>query len=233
MGAGAMRSKSALPCPLQWSYCSINKADEAGGQNKKSVPYPPNSFNSTKNIMALPLFFLLCLLIMNANGGVTALDLINKTCKAIASADPINIQYGFCASSLHGAPASECATLRGLATIDIRLIRYNLTDTRCYIKHLLKTNRGGGRLRMCLADCLDMYAGAIPDAKQAMKDFNSRRFADANTRLSAVMDAATTCEDGFSEFNGVVSPLTKRNNDTFQLTAIALSLLKIIQTGAP
>ncbi|KAL1535818.1 putative invertase inhibitor [Salvia divinorum] len=150
-------------------------------------------------------------------------SLINTTCKAM-SADSPNIKYGFCATSLQAAPASQCASTRGLATIAIRALRYNVTDTRCFIKQLLKSGgRWGPYAKQCLGDCLDL----------AMKDFNARRFDDANIRISSVMDAATTCEDAFAEGgDGVVSPLTKMNEDAFRIGAMALSVVGMIRTGS-
>ncbi|KAL1535819.1 putative invertase inhibitor [Salvia divinorum] len=179
-------------------------------------------------------------------------SLINTTCKAM-SADSPNIKYGFCATSLQAAPASQCASTRGLATIAIRALRYNVTDTRCFIKQLLKSGgRWGPYAKQCLGDCLDLiksisarhvhgsktggsdlYSDAIPTVKQAMKDFNARRFDDANIRISSVMDAATTCEDAFAEGgDGVVSPLTKMNEDAFRIGAMALSVVGMIRTGS-
>ncbi|CAL5381165.1 unnamed protein product [Camellia sinensis] len=58
-----------------------------------------------------------------------------------------------------------------------------------------------------------------------MENYDLERFVDANVELSSVMDAATTCEDGFKEKRGVVSPLTKRNGDTFEVSAMALSIM--------
>ncbi|XP_047956799.1 putative invertase inhibitor [Salvia hispanica] len=160
-------------------------------------------------------------------------SLINTTCKAM-SADSPNIKFGFCATSLQAAPASQCASTRGLATIAIRALRYNVTDTRCHIKQLLKSGRRWDPYaRQCLGDCLDLYSDAISTVKQAMKDFNARRFDDANVRISSVMDAATTCEDAFAEGgNGAVSPLTKRNADAFQIGAVALSVVGMIRKGS-
>ncbi|XP_042026865.1 putative invertase inhibitor [Salvia splendens] len=159
-------------------------------------------------------------------------SLLNTTCKAM-SADSPNIKYGFCATSLQAAPASQCASTRGLATISIRALRYNVTDTRCFIKQLLKNRRWDPYAKQCLGDCFDLYSDAISTVKQAMKDFNARRFDDANVRISSVMDAATTCEDAFAEGgNAVVSPLTKRNADAFQIGAMALSVVGMIRTGS-
>lgn len=178
------------------------------------------------------LFFCLCFcFLLVLNNGVQAQNLINNSCKILAKGDP-NIKYDFCATSLQAAPASQCATLRGLGTINIRLIRYNITDTRCRIKHMLKEKKLNPYVKACLGDCLELYSDAIPDIKQAMKNYNSKKYVDANVQISSVMDAVTTCEDGFKERKGVASPLTKRNDDTFQLSAMALSLMSMIQTGS-
>lgn len=112
--------------------------------------------------------------------------------------------------------------------MSIKLIKYNVTDTRHYVKNLLKNKKMDPFIRACLNDCLDLYSDAIPTLKQAMMDYKSKHYKDANIEVSSVIDAATTCEDGFEEKEGAVSPLTKRNNDTFQLSAIALALINML-----
>lgn len=90
-------------------------------------------------------------------------------------------------------------------------------------------------MKGCLQDCLELYNDAISSTKQAMEQYKSENYMDANTYLSSIMDDATTCEDGFMEREGqdqVVSPLTKRNNDTFQLSAMALSIVQMIWNGS-
>ncbi|XP_057800249.1 putative invertase inhibitor [Salvia miltiorrhiza] len=157
-------------------------------------------------------------------------SLINSTCLDSARDDP-NIDYAFCTSSLQAAPGSHCATLQGLGIISITLLQSNITDTRCSIKHLIRNSTSEEPyLRRCLSDCLELFSDAIPSAIEAMRDFTLKRFEDANVKISSIMDAATTCEDGFKESRGLVSPLTIRNHHTFELSAIALSLMHIIQT---
>ncbi|KAK6121597.1 hypothetical protein DH2020_044656 [Rehmannia glutinosa] len=158
-------------------------------------------------------------------------NLINSTCKTSSHNDP-NIDYNFCTTSLQAAPASHCATLQGLGTISIRLIRYNLTDTRCFIEQLMKNRRWDPYSKQCLSDCFDLFSDAIPSVNQAMTYYEIKKFDDANVLVSSIMDVATTCEDGFKERRGVVSPLSKRNDDTFQLSAVALSVMHMVQTGS-
>ncbi|KAL4562911.1 hypothetical protein LXL04_026942 [Taraxacum kok-saghyz] len=163
---------------------------------------------------------------------INAQNLIYKTCKTSSKQDP-NVNLQFCTTSLQAAPASHCADVTGLGMMSIRLTRYNLTDTRCYIKQFLKNNttkKLDPYVKACLNDCFELYSDAIPSIKQAMKSYNSKKYFDANVQISSVMDAATTCEDGFKEKKGVVSPLTKRNNASFQLSAVALSIMSIVQS---
>ncbi|KAK1420430.1 hypothetical protein QVD17_22015 [Tagetes erecta] len=174
-------------------------------------------------------FLLFCLFQVSIN----TQDLIYNTCKTSSQQDP-NVKLQFCTTSLQAAAASHCADLKGLGMMSIRLTRYNITDTRCYIKQLLKnnTNKLDPYVKSCLNDCFELYSDAIPGIKQAMESYNSKRFFDANVQISSVMEAATTCEDGFKEKKGVVSPLTKRNDATFELSAIALSIMNILQSSS-
>ncbi|KAJ0914172.1 putative pectinesterase inhibitor domain-containing protein [Helianthus annuus] len=179
-----------------------------------------SSFSMT--LLLFSLFFL----------SINGQDLIYNTCKTLSQQDP-NVDLQFCITSLQAAPASHCADLKGLGMISIRLTRYNITDTRCYIKRLLNnaTKILDPYVKSCLDDCFEVYSDAILDIKQAMKSYISKRFFDANIQISSVMDATTTCEDGFKERKGVVSPLTKRNDATFQLSAITLSIMNILQSS--
>ncbi|GFY92053.1 hypothetical protein Acr_08g0004490 [Actinidia rufa] len=175
---------------------------------------------------SLLLISLLCLFIFH---GATSSNLIQETCKTCSKDNP-NIKYNFCTTSLQAAPASQCAGHHGLGMISIRLVRNNVTDTQCHVKQLLKNKKLDPYVRGCLEDCLDLYSDAIPSVKQAMEHFNSQRYTDANTQISSVMDAATTCEDGFREKKGMVSPLTKRNKNTFELSAMVLSIMHMLQS---
>lgn len=87
-------------------------------------------------------------------------------------------------------------------------------------------------MRSCLETCFELYDDALSGVKLAMKSYSNKKYYDANVQMSAVMDSATTCEDGFNERKGVVSPLTARNNATFQLSAIVLYVLQAVQTGS-
>ncbi|KAJ7961849.1 Pectinesterase inhibitor [Quillaja saponaria] len=181
------------------------------------------------------LFFLL-LLFFSFHSTTTSINrnrnrnrnLIKQTCKNCSQNDP-NISYKFCITSLQAAPnISRADNLRELGMISIKLIRHNVTDTRLHIKELLKNKKLDPYIRACLNDCFELYSDSIPALRQAIKDYKAKHYEDANIEVSSVLDASTTCEDGFKEKKGVVSPLKKRNNASFQLSAISLSIINML-----
>ncbi|CAK9174205.1 unnamed protein product, partial [Ilex paraguariensis] len=149
---------------------------------------------------SLFLFFLLFI------HGTKAKNLIHETCRTCAQSDP-NINYTFCASSLQAAPASRRASVRGLGSISITLIEQNVTDTRHFIKHLMGMKLDS-YVKECLSDCFDLYTDAIDSVQKAREQYNSKQYDEANVVISTVLDATSTCEGGFTEKKGLVSPLT-------------------------
>ncbi|KAJ0048755.1 hypothetical protein Pint_16683 [Pistacia integerrima] len=105
--------------------------------------------------------------------------------------------------------------------ISINLTRCNVTNTRSNINDLLKNKKLDPFMSSCLTNCYELYLDAISTLQQAIKDYKSKHYEDANFEISSVIDASTTCEDGFKEQEGVAS--YNRNNNSFQLSAIALS----------
>ena len=170
----------------------------------------------------------LLLLFISTFHAINANRLIHETCKKCSQKDP-NLSYNFCVNSLQAVPKSQSVDdLRELGKISIKLIKQNVTDTRNHIKNLLGNKSSDSFIESCLSDCFDLYSDAVPTLSQALKDYKAKRYDDANIEVSSVLDASTTCEDGFVEKKGVVSPLTKRNNNTFQLSAIALSIVNML-----
>ncbi|KAK7286943.1 hypothetical protein RJT34_22312 [Clitoria ternatea] len=155
--------------------------------------------------------------------------LIQETCKNCSKSDP-NIRYKFCITSFLSDRRSHCAkNLHELGLISIKLTRRNVTDTSAHINELLKKKKSlDPFVKACLNDCLEVYSDAISTLREAIRDYKAKRYADSNVKLSSIVDASTTCEDGFKQKNYVISPLTKRNNDTFQLSAIALSIINML-----
>ncbi|KAK7350518.1 hypothetical protein VNO77_09220 [Canavalia gladiata] len=184
---------------------------------------PPSSCSSF-------LLFTLTILLCSLHSCVCANNrLIKQTCKNCSKSDP-NISYKFCITSFQSDRRSHWAkTLQELGLLSIKLVRHNVTNTSAHINELLKRKKGlDPFIEECLDDCLEVYSDSISTLRGAIRDYKAMRYADSNVKLSSVLDASTTCEDGFKQKNGVVSPLTKRNKDTFQLSAIALSIVNML-----
>ncbi|XP_038906889.1 putative invertase inhibitor [Benincasa hispida] len=183
--------------------------------------------HSILRFLFLFMFFSNFLIIKSSNN---TLSLLYKTCKTISDQDP-NISFNFCLTSLVPAATKHghgATTLRRLGLITIYLIRRNVSSTRHHIKNLRRNKEPGDPLvKSCLADCLELYSDAALTMKQARKDYKARRYDDASSMISSVMDDCSTCEDGFKE-EGVISPLTNRNHNAFELSAIALSIINML-----
>ncbi|KAI3896519.1 hypothetical protein MKW92_011088 [Papaver armeniacum] len=160
-----------------------------------------------------------------SDDAVTALSVVEETCKKAANMDP-NLTYKFCVTSLQAVPRSHCANLRGLGLIAMKLSRTNATHTKLYIKKIMKKKK---KLEPFYRSCLELYSHAKYSTRDAIKYYKSRSYLEANVQFSAVMDAPSTCEDGFKDKEVLRSPLTKKNNDLFQLTALVLSIIEMLR----
>ncbi|XP_004510139.1 putative invertase inhibitor [Cicer arietinum] len=174
------------------------------------------------------LFLSLTIFLCYFNQFVDANNLIQQTCKNCSKSDP-NISYKFCTKSLQSDHRSQCAkNLEELGLITIKITRHNVTNTCDHIKGLLKKKNKDPFIKECLDDCLQVYSDSITTFRESIRDYKAKRYEDCNVKLSSVIDASTTCEDGFKQNNNVTSPLTKRNNHIFQLSAIALSIVNML-----
>jgi pectinesterase inhibitor-like protein len=174
------------------------------------------------------LLLFLTIILCSFNQFVDANHLIQQTCKNCSKGDP-NISYKFCTTSFQSDHRSQCAqNLEELGILSIKITRHNVTNTCDYIKDLLKKKDKDPFIKECLNDCLEVYSDAITTFRVAIRDYKAKRYEDCNFKLSSIIDASTTCEDGFKQKNDVISPLTKRNKNVFQLSAIALSIVNML-----
>ncbi|KAK9101099.1 hypothetical protein Scep_024529 [Stephania cephalantha] len=158
------------------------------------------------------------------HGAKSTNNLVPKTCKQMVQGDP-QLRYNFCIAALEG-PASKnhVNDLQGLGLVAGNLIKANASGIFSHIETLLKQKGLEPFYKGCLLDCQELYSGAIDEVRSAIDAFNLKDYFSANIRGSGVMDDSVTCEDGFKEKKGVVSPLTKMNDDMFQLCVIFLSI---------
>ncbi|KAK2988095.1 hypothetical protein RJ640_023844 [Escallonia rubra] len=159
-------------------------------------------------------------------------DLINTTCKQCASKS-IVFDYYFCLTSLQAVPVSHVTDVPGLAIIAMELALGNATATISTIENMFSGGAFDPFARQCLLDCLELYSDAVPMLEQAVAAFLEGQFDTANLFMSAVMEAAATCEVGFSEKEGEVTPLTGENYDLFELSDIALCIINLLSLGLP
>ncbi|KAL2936495.1 putative invertase inhibitor [Bienertia sinuspersici] len=141
--------------------------------------------------------------------------------------DP-TIDYKFCIQAFDSSPSSQSANRTRLGLISINLAKHNVSGTTTIIKNLLNNKKKvDDHTKAGLRDCLELYSDSITTLSKAARDYRATRINSANVKISSVMEASTTCEQGFKDVN-VASPLTKNNNDTFQLCAIALSIMNML-----
>lgn len=181
-----------------------------------------------------PIFNIIFLLIMILLFGCSSSgsDFVHLSCKNAAKSDP-NFSYSFCVESLKVNSKSQTArNIEDLFKISIELTISNASDVVFVVSKLLKDNKFDGYARNCLHDCLELYSDAVSSLKEALCDFvKSKDLYNANVEISSAMDASTTCEDGFKEKKGQLSPLTKENKFFFQLTAISLAFSNMVHVG--
>ncbi|XP_052210355.1 putative invertase inhibitor [Diospyros lotus] len=174
-------------------------------------------------------FVLFFFLLHGTHFPVTALygDLINATCKQCADLSVV-FNYNFCSASLQEIPISHVTNLQGLALVAMELALENVTATISTIQNMLDSGRFDPFAVGCLKDCLELYADSSQVLLNAIVAFLSEQLDAANVLVSAVMETTVTCEEGFREKEGEVSPLTEENESLFQLSDIALCIIKLL-----
>uniref|UniRef100_A0A803R5P9 Pectinesterase inhibitor domain-containing protein n=1 Tax=Cannabis sativa TaxID=3483 RepID=A0A803R5P9_CANSA len=172
--------------------------------------------------------------------------LINQTCKKCAEKSEV-FSYNFCRASLQNVPITDAITnLQGLALVAMELALDNASSTILTIKNILEDNNNNiivattkndldPFLEIRLKDCLDLYSDAVTTLVEAIEAFMNQNYETARVWLSAVMEASSTCEEGFKERSSgeegddvAESPLVKENYGLFQLSDIALCIATLL-----
>ncbi|KAF8027259.1 hypothetical protein BT93_E0234 [Corymbia citriodora subsp. variegata] len=176
----------------------------------------------------LPLVTLVCLLFDPAQANDQDDGIIHGSCKRAADGDP-NISYKFCVACFEAKRVSQPANIEDLTLASINLTISNATDVSSCISKLLQNKSLGHFARDCLMTCSKLYSDAYSILRGVVDDLGSRDYDTANVDVSAAMDAAVTCEDGFKEREGLASPLTKENDMFFQMNAISLAFIEMLR----
>ncbi|XP_030471032.2 putative invertase inhibitor [Syzygium oleosum] len=168
--------------------------------------------------LILILFLMIFHCVQSAN------DIVQDTCKKMATDVP-DLNFDFCVKSLGSESESHEADLEGLGLIGLKLLKANLTGTIEYIKQLMK-QKPEPHLLEGLSLCLDVYDSL--ELKDLIPYYKAKRYDDVRSWVSSMMTSEDTCDTQESSKRGMVPPLTKRNVDIFQLTAIGLGILAIL-----
>ncbi|KAJ8640559.1 hypothetical protein MRB53_017253 [Persea americana] len=96
-------------------------------------------------------------------------------------------------------PRSRTADLEGLGTISMQLTMALVKKSEAHIKWLMESGRFDGYDRDCLDVCLELHSDLKSTLRETLKALEEKSYRDANVWVSAVMDVAVTCEDGFRE----------------------------------
>ncbi|KAJ0968172.1 hypothetical protein J5N97_025089 [Dioscorea zingiberensis] len=154
-------------------------------------------------------------------------DIVSETCKRCTDGDP-TVSFNFCMDTLSSIPKSHKSDLKGLALISVKLSMKNATQIKSQVKELLKEAKTRDKyMKSCLETCEELYSDAIAALRDSVKAIKAKRFDDALTYLSAVVDTPGTCEDGFSE-GGIISPMMKENKIFFALSSMSLSISSLL-----
>ncbi|ESQ47197.1 hypothetical protein EUTSA_v10027940mg [Eutrema salsugineum] len=185
--------------------------------------------------------FFLFFLVLQVNSATD--NMIEQTCKSCASKSTI-FDHNFCLSSLSNSPISPPPTnLFSLALIPLLQALDNATATASTIQVLMSDGGGfedDGFGRACLRDCLELYEDAADRLEEAVRVYVTKEQRDTvNVMVSAAMEAAVTCEDGFKERDGGdggggamtwTSAIGGENYQLFELGQVALCIINMLSS---
>ncbi|KAH0462172.1 hypothetical protein IEQ34_009747 [Dendrobium chrysotoxum] len=175
------------------------------------------------------IFFSLFFLLLLHQSSIVSGSIVEKTCNRCVKIDQ-GFDYNLCVSLLNSNPNSRNADLSGLGVISLDIAGAKAANIQSTINKLLKSLPGGKKYEKgCLEDCLELYTDAISQLRDSVEAIKARRNDDARTWISAAVDAASTCEDGFQE-GGLKSPLNKQNDEYLKTILIPLDIAALLDT---
>nr|CAB3485568.1 unnamed protein product [Digitaria exilis] len=133
------------------------------------------------------------------------------------------ISYHDCVKFFEADKGSATADKRGLAAIGAKIIGATAKSVSDRIDHLRASEKDKERLD-CLNECAKLYKGAAAEIGKVTKGITSgtnRTLGDAATTLGTVLDAPSTCEEGFKKIHKP-SPLAPEDAKFYKQVAITL-----------
>ncbi|KAF8651737.1 hypothetical protein HU200_063252 [Digitaria exilis] len=166
----------------------------------------------------------LCALVFLLACSTSNASVLQDECKSFAAGHP-DIGYAYCIKFFKADKGSAGADKRGLAAIAVKITAAAAKSAAKDIASLRASEKDKRRLE-CLRACAEVYSSAVSEAAVAARGIASGSGSgaeDAATALSAVVDAPTTCEQGFQELH-VLSPLAAVDAEFGKAASVALSV---------
>ncbi|XP_022159634.1 putative invertase inhibitor [Momordica charantia] len=180
----------------------------------------------------LLILLLFSLLSLCQSESAPANDVVQRSCKQAATRDPY-VDYKLCVEALRANPKARNGAFKDLVLVSIDQAKANATEIGSEISEILKgSGKWGTKPKTktkysldCLRSCLELYSEAVSDLKSAVSAVKMEDYETAKVEVSAAIDAPVSCEDGYKEKDGEVSPLTEKNDVFFHLAAISLAFV--------
>merc|ERR1712071_105132 len=188
-----------------------------GNKNKNPKKHPRTVFFvatyfKQKNMNPTSKLFFVLVLSLCTDQILGQSDPITKACNPTLYKD-------LCKKTLEADPTSKGATIQGLAKIALKAAASAANTTRDVIKTLAGKDP---TIKQALDDCTENYEDAIEKFSDSFTAFESGRYNDVNTWVSAAMTDGDSCEGGFS---GGKSPIADKSTTFAQLSSNALALV--------
>ncbi|XP_030514112.2 putative invertase inhibitor [Rhodamnia argentea] len=157
-------------------------------------------------------------------GVQSASDLIQDTCKKIAAIE-VEVNFDFCVKSLGSDPHSHEVDLEGLGLIAVKLSQANITSTIEYTKQLLK-QKLDPRLLKYISFCWTVYAPF--EGKDVIPFYKAKDYKTVGSWATVLGGNEDMCDSQLTQKKGMVPPLTKRNAEISQLSAIVVDIMHFL-----
>ncbi|XP_026429152.1 putative invertase inhibitor [Papaver somniferum] len=169
--------------------------------------------------------FILLLLPTTFHGvhGAADPNLISNVCKKSVADHHGQLKYDFCISSLKADPKSNTYDIFDLGYLSLNNTLKKGISIKSYIQHLLKDGKQSPDVMVRLKECAGRdYWHVDITMEGGIEAFLSADYPTAGIYVDVVSSYKKTCQSRFD--GGIISPLTKIENEFGQLISIAFTL---------
>ncbi|KAH7543004.1 hypothetical protein FEM48_Zijuj02G0136600 [Ziziphus jujuba var. spinosa] len=153
-----------------------------------------------------------------------ARGLIKKACET-------SLHKGLCVATLKADTDYKGAKLHDLAEIVLKAATSNATALQKEVGQFLK-ERADTSVESALKDCKENYDDAVSQLEKSKKALENKRYNDVNTWVTAAMNDADSCEQGFKEQAEKDSPIAQKTVIFGQLCSNVLAVTNKAAAGA-